>query len=70
MKQIIEFDNATATRGREMQLQTFNIRNRHSNWFLGTIQLFSRTNQDETAQRLQRYIERRHKKLVLVCPVI
>lgn len=52
------------------ELQTFNLRNQNSNWFLGTVQLFSRTGQDETAIRLQRYIERRHKKLVLACPVI
>jgi len=53
-----------------MTLQTFNLRNPHGGFFLGTIQLMSKTPPDTTAERLRRYIARRMKKGVTVHPVL
>lgn len=53
-----------------MELQTFNLRNPYSYFFLGTIQIWSRTDQDKTAERLQAVIAKRFKKGVAVCPVL
>lgn len=51
-----------------MKLQTFNLRNPHSGFFLATVQLRSRTDPDVTAERVRRYIARRMKKGVTVHP--
>lgn len=53
-----------------MKLQTFNIRNPYSGFFLGTVQLRAKTEPDITAERLRHYIARRLQKGVTVHPVL
>ena len=53
---------------RRRELQTFNVRNPHSGFFLATVQWVSRTSLDETATRLERYMARRLHQGVSVHP--
>ncbi len=46
------------------ELQSFNLREQYSGFFLGTIQILSKTGVAKTALRLKDYVARRYDKAI------
>lgn len=48
----------------EREFQSFNLREKYSGFFLGTIKVLSKTDVVETASRLKDYVARRYDKAI------